>query len=63
MFDPGGDYGNPVTLRLYDETAPLPALALPRALEERLPPQADGGMLLAALRGAGVLKPGQITVI
>ena len=63
MFDPGGDYGNPVTLRLYDETAPLPVLSLPPALEERLPPQADRGMLLAALQGAGVLKPGQITVI
>ncbi len=64
LFDPRTDLAakNPVVLTLYGEEAPLPALALPPALEEQLPDGADRGQLLAALQEAGVLKPGQMAV-
>lgn len=64
LFEPRMDLAcrNPVVLPLYDEKAPLPGLALPPALEEKLPEGVDRGQLLAALREAGVLKPGQITI-
>ena len=55
---PGG-----VVLPLYEGAqTPLPPLLLPPAMEERLPAGADRGQLLAALREAGALRPGQITV-
>lgn len=53
---------NPVFLRLFDETAPLPWLTLPPAMEEQLPQGLDRGQLLAALQQAGALRRGQITV-
>ena len=55
---PGG-----AVLPLYEgASTPLPPLLLPPAMEERLPVGADRGQLLAALREAGALRPGQITV-
>lgn len=64
LFDARTDLaqGNPAVLPLYDETAPLPSLSLPPALEERLPDGVDRPRLLAALREAGVLRPGQISL-
>ncbi len=54
---------NPVVLPLYeDEEAAVPPLALPPALEEQLPAGADRGQMLAALREAGAVRPGQIAV-
>lgn len=64
LFDPRTDLTcrNPAVLRLYDETAPLPPLLLPPALEEKLPEGADRAQLLAFLREAGVLRLGQIAI-
>lgn len=65
LFDPREDLkcGNPVVLRLYGEEAgTMPPLVLPPALEEQLPEGCGRGPLLAALREAGALRPGQITV-
>ncbi len=64
LFDPRTDLArkNPAVLELYDETQPLPPMSLPPAMEEALPEGADRGQLLAALREAGVLRPGQISV-
>ena len=54
---------NPVVLPLYDETVALPEFSLPPAIEERLPAGADRTQLVAALREAGALRPGQITFL
>ena len=54
--------GNPVALRLFDESQALPPLSLPPQLEEQLPQGADRGQLLAALREAGVLRREQIVL-
>jgi len=54
------DLGN--ALALYDESEPLPPLGVPPALEEKLPAGADRAQLLAVLREAGSLRPGQISV-
>lgn len=64
LFDRRTDLScrNPVVLPLYDESAPLPPLILPPALEEKLPEGADRGQLLAVLQEAGVLKTGQISL-
>ena len=65
MFAPRRELSrrNPVVLMLYEgEEQPLPPLALPPALEERLPAGCDRPQILAALQEAGVLRPGQITV-
>lgn len=64
LFDARTDLAckNPAVLPLYDETAPLPPLALPPALEEKLPAGLDRPQLLASLREAGVLRPGQISL-
>lgn len=53
---------NPVFLQLFDERKPLPGLALPPAIEDQMPCGLDRGQLLAVLRQAGALRPGQITV-
>ena len=62
LFDPRTDLKNPTSLTLYDESQPLPPMGLPPAMEQSLPAGADRGQLLAALREAGVLRPGQIAV-
>lgn len=64
LFDPRTDLArkNPAVLALYDESQPLPPTSLPPAMEEALPPGTDRGQLLAALREAGILRPGQIAV-
>ena len=62
LFDARKDLKNPAVLALYDESQPLPPVSLPPAMEEALPPGADRGQMLAALREAGVLRPGQIAV-
>ena len=49
------------TIRLGTFTS-VSSFLLPPAMEERLPAGADRGQLLAALREAGALRPGQITV-
>lgn len=58
LFDPRRDLSlaNPVALRLYDETQPLPVLSLPPETEAALPEGADRGQILAVLRESGVLK-------
>lgn len=63
LFDPRTDLRNPVELTLYDEAQPLPPMGLPPAMEKSLPPGADRSQLLAALREAGILRPGQIAVV
>ena len=64
LFDARTDLArkNPAVLTLYDESQPLPPMGLPPAMEQSLPPGADRGQLLAALREAGILRPGQIAV-
>ncbi len=64
LFEPREDLkgANPVTLRLYGDEETLPPLVLPPALEEQIPAGCGRGQLLAALREAGALRPGQITV-
>ena len=62
LFDARTDLKNPAALALYDESQPLPPVSLPPAMEEALPPGTDRGQMLAALREAGVLRPGQIAV-
>ena len=62
LFDARTDLKNPAVLALYDESQPLPPVSLPPAMEEALPPGADRGQLVAALREAGILRPGQIAV-
>lgn len=64
LFDARSDLArkNPAVLALFDESQPLPPISLPPAMEEALPPEADRGQLLAALREAGVLRPGQVAV-
>lgn len=63
LFDPKEDLRTDRALELYDGAeTPLPPLLLPPALERELPPEADRGMLLSALREAGVFRPGQLSV-
>lgn len=64
LFDPRTDLSmkNPVALRLYDETQPLPLLTLPPEAEEAIPQGVDRGQLLAALREAGAVKREQIAL-
>ena len=62
LFDRRESGKNPVCLRLFDESQPLPGLLLPPALERQLPQGVDRVSLLAALQEAGALKPGQITL-
>ena len=47
---------HPLTLRLYDETQPLPRLVLPPNQEEELPADLDRGQMIAALRRSGAVK-------
>jgi len=49
---------NPVVVALYDEEMPVPPLALPPALEDKLPRGAERVQLLAALLQAGVIRAG-----
>ena len=54
---------NPVVLALYEGSGgELPPLVLPPALEEKLPAGCDRAQLLSALRQAGALRPGQISL-
>lgn len=62
LFEPRSGYQDAVRIPVYDETASLPPLALPPALEEQLPAGADRGELLSALREAGAIRPGQVSV-
>lgn len=64
LFDQRSDLScrNPAVLPLYDESAPLPALALPPALEEKLPEGTSRSQLLAVLRESGAVRPGQISL-
>lgn len=63
LFDPRTDLRREggVTLPLYDEKAPMGALSLPPALEERLPEGVERGQLLSALLEAGALRPEQVS--
>lgn len=64
LFDPRTDLSmkNPVALRLYDETQPLPPLTLPPEAEEAIPQGVNRGQLLAVLREAGAVKREQIAL-
>jgi hypothetical protein len=62
LFDSRTDLDTPNALRLYDETEPLPPISLPPTLAEQLPAGADRGQLLAALREAGAIKTGVLSV-
>ena len=55
-FYNSGEEGTAVTLRLWDETQPLPGLFLPPNQDQQLPRGAERGQLIAALRSAGVVK-------
>lgn len=50
-------------LRIYSEEEALPDLALPPETGEQLPQGLDRGELLAALYGAGALRPGNFTLV
>ena len=52
LFDARSDLArkNPAVLALFDESQPLPPISLPPAMEEALPPEAERGQMLAALR-------------
>lgn len=64
LFGPRTDLRrkNAVVLPVYDETAALPALSLPPALEEQMPEGVDRSQLLAALLETGAVRPGQVSV-
>ena len=65
LFAPREDLkrGNGAVLTLYEGGGEdLPPLLLPPALEEQLPVGCHRGQMLAALREAGALRTGQITV-
>jgi hypothetical protein len=62
LFDPRTDLNSPYALRLYDEAEPLPPISLPPTLVEQLPVGTDRGQLLAALREAGAIKTGVLSV-
>lgn len=54
---------NEAEVALYEGAdAPLPPLTVPPSVEAQLPAGANRLQLLAALRGAGVLAPGQISL-
>jgi len=53
---------NTIVLPLYDDSAPLPPLLVPSAMEERLPRDVSRPHLLAALQASGAFRPGQIIV-
>lgn len=54
---------NEAVIPLYEGAdTPLPPLVLPPAVEAQLPPGGNREQLLSALRSAGVLAPGQITL-
>ena len=55
-FYNSGEEGTAVTLRLWDETQPLPGLFLPPNQDQQLPRGAERGQLIAALRSAGAVK-------
>lgn len=55
--------GAGAVLRIYSEAEALPALALPPEAEEQLPQGLNRGELLAALYGAGALRPGDFTLV
>ena len=50
------------TVRLYEETAPLPPLLLTPAQESGVPAGLSRPQLLAALVEEGALRPGQIAI-
>lgn len=63
LFHPRTDLRGAAEVPLYEgAAAPLPDLTLPPALESQLPDGCDRPQLLSALREAGVLRPGQVTV-
>jgi len=49
---------NAVVIPLYEETAPMPPLSLPPALEEKLPTGVNRTQMLAFLQNAGAIRPG-----
>ena len=60
LFDERNDLKrkNPVVIPLYDESATLPALVLPPALEEKIPEGVNRPQMLAALLQSGMIRPG-----
>ena len=64
LFDPRPDLKpGGSTVRLYEETAPLPPLLLlPPAQESGVPAGLSRPQLLAALVEEGALRPGQIAI-
>lgn len=60
LFDGRADLRGRNVLPVHDESAPLPPLVLPPALEDALPPGVDRPQLLTLLLEGGVLRPGQI---
>lgn len=64
LFDPREDLTprEERTLRLYEESRPLPPISLPPALEAQLPLGAERGQLIAALYTSGAVRPGQMVL-
>lgn len=60
LFEERTDCRGAGVIPLYDETAPLPQMSLPPALEDALPPGTNREQLLSVLLEAGVLRPGQV---
>ncbi|MBQ2996445.1 MAG: hypothetical protein IJE22_04300, partial [Oscillibacter sp.] len=55
-FYNSGEEGTAVTLRLWDETQPLPGLFLPPNQDQQLPRGAERGQLIAAMRSAALSR-------
>lgn len=60
LFEPWEAGRGQGKIPLYDETIEMPALSLPPALEDFLPPGAERNQMLTVLLEAGAIRPGQI---
>ena len=60
LFEKWGEERRQGRIPLYDETVEMPALSLPPALEDFLPPGAERNQMLAVLLEAGAIRSGQI---
>lgn len=60
LFEKWGDGRGHGMIPLYDEAVEMPALSLPPALEDFLPPGAERNQMRTVLLEAGAIRPGQI---
>lgn len=60
IFDPQTETDLKGSIPIYDDSAVIPPLLLPPALEDLMPPDAERTQMLAVLMEAGAVRPGQI---